>query len=100
AVPGLEEQVRLQDEAAQRLRALRRRHGLLDLETIEARPVVAGGKVIDLAVSAQDRARDIIENLMIAANVVMARFLKRRRLASLRRVVRTPKRWDRIVALA
>jgi exoribonuclease-2 len=100
AVDGLEEQVRLQDQAAQRLRALRRRHGLLDLETIEARPVIAGGKVIDLEVPTQDRARDIIENLMIAANVAMARFLKSRRVASLRRVVRTPKRWDRIVALA
>jgi exoribonuclease-2 len=100
AVAGLEEQVRLQDEAAQRLRALRRRHGLLDLETIEARPVIAGGKVIDLEVPPHDRARDIIENLMIAANVAMARFLKSQRVASLRRVVRTPRRWDRIVALA
>jgi exoribonuclease R len=100
AVAGLEEQVRLQDEAAQRLRALRRRHGLLDLETIEARPVVAGGRVIDLEVPPHDRARDIIENFMIAANVAMARFLKARRVPSLRRVVRTPKRWDRIVALA
>jgi exoribonuclease II len=100
AVPGLEEQVRLQDEAAQRLRALRRRHGLLDLETIEARPVVAGGKVIDLEVPPHDRARDMIENLMIAANVAMARFLKTRRVSSIRRVVRTPRRWDRIVALA
>jgi exoribonuclease-2 len=100
AVPGLEEQVRLQDEAAQRLRALRRRHGLLDLETIEARPVIVGGKVIDLEVPLHDRARDIIENLMIAANVAMARFLKTRRVSSIRRVVRTPRRWDRIVALA
>jgi exoribonuclease-2 len=98
--PVLEEQVRLQDEAAQRLRTLRRRHGLLDLETIEPRAVVAGGKVIDLAVPAQDRARDIIESFMIAANVAMARFLKGRRVASIRRVVRTPKRWDRIVQLA
>lgn len=100
SVEGLEEQVRLQDEAAQRLRALRRRHGLLDLDTIEARPVVAGGKVIDLEVTTPDRARDIIENLMIASNVAMARFLKSRRVPSLRRVVRTPKRWDRIVELA
>jgi exoribonuclease-2 len=100
AVAGLEEQVRLQDEAAQRLRALRRRHGLLDLDTIEARPVVVGGKVIDLEVPPHDRARDIIENLMIAANVAMARFLKARKVSSIRRVVRTPRRWDRIVALA
>jgi exoribonuclease R len=99
-IAGLEEQVRLQDLAAQRLRALRRRHGLLDLDTIEARPVIAGGKVIDLEVSAPDRARDVIENFMIAANVAMARFLKSRRVPSLRRVVRTPKRWDRIVELA
>jgi exoribonuclease R len=100
AVPGLEQQVRLQDEAAQRLRALRRRHGLLELDTIEARPVIANGKVIDLEVPPHDRARDIIENFMIAANVAMARFLKGRRVSSLRRVVRTPKRWDRIVELA
>jgi exoribonuclease R len=100
AVPGLAEQVRLQDEAAQRLLARRRRLGVLDLETVEPRPVVARGRIIDLQPVARGRARELIENFMVAANGALARFVRDRGLTSLRRVVRTPKRWDRIVALA
>jgi ribonuclease R len=99
-IPGLEAQLRLQHEAAQRLRDLRRRSGALDFETIEARPVIAGGKVIDLEVVRRNQARDIIENYMVAANSAMARFLGAKRVPSIRRVVRTPKRWERIVAIA
>jgi exoribonuclease R len=98
--PGLEAQVRLQDEVARRLLAERRRAGILDLETIEPRAVVAGGRVIDLKTVARNRARDLIEAFMVAANSAMARFLRDRGAAAIRRVVQTPKRWDRIVALA
>lgn len=99
-IPGLEEQVRLHDEAAQRLLSLRRKNGALDLETIEASPVVAKGKVIDLKVSQRNRARDIIENFMVGANGAMARFLEARKVPAIRRVVRVPKKWPRIVQLA
>jgi exoribonuclease R len=99
-LPGLEAQLRLQYEAALRLHDLRRRSGALNFETIEARAVTAGGKVIDLQVVGRNRARDIIENYMVAANSAMARFLEAKSVPSIRRVVRTPKRWERIVAIA
>lgn len=98
--PGLPDQLRLQDEAAQRLRAFRIRHGALYLETLEARPVVVEGRVIDVALVQRNRARDLIEALMVAANVAVAKYLESRRVPALRRVVRAPKRWDRIVAIA
>jgi VacB/RNase II family 3'-5' exoribonuclease len=98
--PKLGEQVRMQDEAAQRLRRRRIDHGALELETVEARAVAKGGEVVDLQLTLKSRARELIEDLMIAANGATARWLEDRRFASLRRVVRKPKRWDRIVALA
>ena len=98
--PQLEQQLRLQDEAAQRLRRAREVAGALDFESVEATPVVAHGKVVDLAVTRQNRARDLIEDFMVAANRSVARYLLDRGTASLRRVVKEPKRWDRIVALA
>ena len=101
AIAGLEEQVRLQDEVARRLRARRHECGALDLETIEARPVTtSGGEVIDLEVTRKNRARDLIEDFMIAANVGVAGFLEARRVPSIRRIVRVPKRWARLVELA
>ncbi|MDP9202364.1 MAG: RNB domain-containing ribonuclease, partial [Gemmatimonadota bacterium] len=100
AWPGLRDQVRLQDEAAQRLRRARSIAGALDFDSIEARPVVVNGKVVDLAVARHNRARDMIEDFMVAANRSVATYLLERGSASLRRVVREPKRWDRIVALA
>ena len=101
AIAGLEQQVRLQDEVAQRLRARRHECGALDLETIEARPVTSsGGEVIDLEVTRKNRARDLIEDFMIAANVGVAGFLEARRIPSIRRIVRVPKRWSRLVELA
>jgi exoribonuclease-2 len=100
AVPGLAENLRLQDRAAQQLKALRHAHGALDLETLEARPVFAGDEIQDLRADARNRAKEIIEDFMIAANGVTARFLHGKNVASLRRMVRSPKRWDRIVEIA
>jgi VacB/RNase II family 3'-5' exoribonuclease len=100
AVPGIEAQVRLQDEAASRLRRLRHERGALDLDTTEMRPVFVDGKVADLREERQNRAKELIEDFMIAANGVTARYLDDHGLPSIRRVVRTPKRWPRIVQLA
>jgi len=98
--PKLVEQLRLQDQVAQRLRRRRYEHGALELETIEARPVAKDGEVVDLVLARKSRARELIEDLMIAANGATARFLEERGRSSIRRVVREPKRWDRIVVLA
>jgi VacB/RNase II family 3'-5' exoribonuclease len=98
--PVLADQVRMQDEAAQRLRRRRIDQGALQLETVEARAVAKDGNVVDLKLTLKSRARELIEDLMIAANGATARWLEERRFASIRRVVRKPKRWDRIVALA
>ena len=100
AVPGLEDNLRLQDRVAQALKTLRQTHGALDLETIEARPVFEGDVLKDLEVDQGNRAKDLIADFMIAANGVAARYLAARNSPVLRRVVRTPKRWERIVELA
>ncbi len=100
ATRGLAEQLRLQDEAAERLRELRVRNGALDLETIEANVVTDNGSVVDLTVRHKTRARYVIENFMIAANRVMATFLEDSGRPSIQRVVRAPERWPRIVELA
>jgi exoribonuclease-2 len=94
------DQVHLQDEVARRLRRRRHELGALELETIEARPVTKDGAIVDLQVTRKNRARNLIEDLMIAANGATARYLEQRGRSSIRRVVRTPKRWDRIVELA
>ena len=73
-------------------------NGALSLETIEARPVFEGDAIRDLQVEEKNRAKELIEDFMIAANGVTARYLSARKFPSIRRVVRTPKRWDRIVA--
>lgn len=99
-VSGLDENLRLQDRVAQKLKTLRHLHGALDLETIEARPVFDGDELKDLKADNRNRAKDIIEDFMIAANGVTARYLASKQFPSLRRVVRTPKRWDRIIELA
>jgi VacB/RNase II family 3'-5' exoribonuclease len=100
AVGGLDENLRLQDRVAQKLKTLRHLHGALDLETIEARPIFDGDELRDMEADTKNRAKDIIEDFMIAANGVTARYLASKKLPSLRRVVRTPKRWDRIIELA
>ncbi|HSP19255.1 MAG TPA: RNB domain-containing ribonuclease [Myxococcaceae bacterium] len=100
AVGGLEPQLRLQDRATRALRSARERAGALALRTLEPRPVMSDGKVLDLEDIPESRSRELIEDLMVAANGVMARFLDGAHRSSLARVVRKPKRWERIVALA
>jgi exoribonuclease-2 len=100
AVRGLDEQLRLQDRVAQALSVARYRVGALDFETIEVQPVFEGDTLRDLQTQGKNRAKALIENLMIAANGITARFLDARGFPSLRRVVKSPERWDRIRALA
>lgn len=100
AVSGLDENLRLQDRFAQNLKAQRHLHGALDLETIQVRPIFSGDELKDLEADKRNRAKEIIEEFMIAANGVSARYLTSRKFPSFRRVVRTPKRWDRIIELA
>jgi exoribonuclease-2 len=100
AVNGLAENLRLQDRTAQRLKNLRHAHGALSLETIQTKPAFDGDQIRDLVVEQKNRAKEIIEDFMIAANGVTARYLAARAFPSIRRVVRTPRRWERIVALA
>ena len=100
AVDGLAENLRVQDRTAQSLKNLRHVQGALSLETIEAKPIFDGDQIRDLEVEEKNRAKEIIEDFMIAANGVTARYLAAKNFPSIRRVVRTPKRWDRIVELA
>ncbi len=93
-------QVRRQDQIAQRLRKRRVEKGALDFDRAEARPVLDGDRVSDLKEVRSNRARDLIEDFMIAANTATAEFLATRGCPSIRRVVRTPERWPRIVSLA
>ncbi|HSY51878.1 MAG TPA: RNB domain-containing ribonuclease [Thermoanaerobaculia bacterium] len=100
AVPGLAENLKLQDHVADAMRELRHEHGALDLDTIEARAVMKDGHVVDLEAEARNNAKNLIEDFMIAANGVTARFLTAKGFSGLRRVVRSPERWDRIEAIA
>jgi len=96
---SITDQLRLQAEAARRLKAERERAGALEFDTIEARPVTKDGHVVDLTVTRKNRARDLIEDFMIAANIATSRFLERSGSSGIRRVVRRPERWNRIVDL-
>jgi len=100
SVDWLAENIKLQDIIAQKLKALRHKHGALDLETIETLPIFDGDELKDLQTDESNRAKDIIEDFMVAANGVSARYLESKKFASLRRVVRVPKRWDRIIEVA
>src|SRR5258706_4104014 len=100
SVPGLAENLRLQDQTAQRMKGLRHVHGALSLETIEAKPVFDGDQIRSLEVEEKNRAKEIIEDFMVAANGVTARYLSASGFPSIRRVVRIPKKWDRIVEVA
>jgi VacB/RNase II family 3'-5' exoribonuclease len=100
AVPGMDRQLRVQDRVAQSLKGVRHLHGALTLESTEALPVFDGAVLSDLRPDEKNRAHELIEDFMIAANGVNARYLADRGLPSLRRVLRTPKNWNRIVALA
>ena len=100
AVPGLADNVRLQHTVAQRLRARRHEQGALQLETLEVHARFDGDTVSGLAVDPRDRAKELIEDFMIAANGVVARYLAGAGFPVLRRVVHEPERWPRIVELA
>jgi len=93
-------QLKLQDTAAQRMVDGRFQHGALDLETIETRPVMLADQAVEIARLTKNRATSLIEEFMVAANGVIARTFEDAGVASIRRIVRTPKRWDRIVELA
>jgi len=100
SVSGLKEQLELQDEAAERLSKFRIEQGALEFDTIEAKPVIREEKVITLVVQEKNRARSIIENFMIAANVTMSRFLRNAGIPMIQRVVRVPKNWQGIMKVA
>jgi exoribonuclease II len=100
AVPGMEAQLRRQDEAAARLRRARDLRGAPDFESLESRPVFEGNTLVNLKADVPNRAKSLIAEAMIAANGVVARFLEGKGRASLRRVVRSPERWEKIVAVA
>ncbi|HEY8141931.1 MAG TPA: RNB domain-containing ribonuclease [Kofleriaceae bacterium] len=99
-VPGLDEQLRIQDRVAQAMKKLRHERGALNLQTIAARPVFDGEALTDLRPDERNRAKELIEDFMIAANGVTARYLAARGFPSLRRLLRSPERWERIVRLA
>jgi exoribonuclease-2 len=100
ATQVIQQQLRLQDTAAQALRAKRALRGALSLETIEAQSVMRSDHSVSVELVQKTRASHLIEDFMIAANVAMAQFLDEHQSPTIRRVVRTPERWDRIVALA
>ena len=100
AVHGMDAQLRIQDKVAQALKAVRKSQGALGLTTLEAQAVYDGAALEDLRPDEDNRAKELIEYFMIAANGVVAQFLESKRLPSLRRVLRKPERWARIVELA
>ncbi|MBA2676394.1 RNB domain-containing ribonuclease [Ramlibacter sp.] len=100
SVPGLEQQLRVHDAVATQLRQLRQRSGALNVATVSARPVFQDGRLVDMRPDEKNRAKDLIADLMIAANTATARFLAAQGLPSLRRFLQSPRRWDRIEALA
>jgi len=100
AVDGLDRQLRQQDQIAQALRRIRYERGALNFETVQARPVFNDGVLTDLRADERNRAKELIEDFMIASNGVVARFLQHNGRSLLRRVLRSPERWPRIVALA
>ncbi|MDB4880773.1 MAG: ribonuclease [Gemmatimonadetes bacterium] len=100
ATAGLEEQVWLQDRTASLLKRARLQAGALEFETVEASATGRNGTVDAIVVTRKNRARDLIEDFMVAANVGIAQYLASRQRSAIRRVVREPKRWPRIVAIA
>ena len=100
AVNGMAQQLRIQDGVAQALKRVRQQQGALGLTTIEARAVYDGGVLADLRPDEDNRAKELIEYFMIAANGVVAQYLERQRFPALRRALRAPERWGRIVEMA
>ena len=99
-VPGMDAQLRAQDAVAQKLRERRREQGALEFETLQPKAVFDGDQVVGLDLQAHNRARQLIEELMIATNQATAKFLTAKGFASLHRVVRSPERWQKIVDVA
>jgi VacB/RNase II family 3'-5' exoribonuclease len=100
AVAGLDRQLRDQDRIAQALRRARYARGALSFETVQARPVFNDGVLTDMRADERNRAKELIEDFMVASNGVVARYLQSKGRSLLRRVLRSPERWPRIVALA
>jgi exoribonuclease-2 len=100
AIEGLAENIKLQDRMAQKMKELRYEKGALEFDTIETQPAFNGDVLCEMKGERKNRAKSLIEDLMIASNGVTARYLAAKNFPSLRRVVRTPKRWDRIAELA
>jgi len=100
AVPAMDQQLRVQDGVAQALSRVRHEHGALEFQSLEVQSIFDGDTLLDLQPQVANRAKALIENLMVAANGVTARFLDARGFPSLRRVVKSPERWDRIRGLA
>jgi exoribonuclease-2 len=100
SVAGMDAQLRLQDAAAGRLRELRHQKGALDFASLEARPVFKDDAVVGMHAEKPNRATKLIEEFMIAGNGVAAHFLGAKGRPSLRRVVRSPERWTKIVDVA
>lgn len=99
-VEGMDQQLRTQDAVAQQLRARRREQGALEFQTFQPRAEFDGEQVVAIRQQVQNRARQLIEELMVATNGVTARFLAGKKRPSIRRVVRSPERWARIVEVA
>jgi ribonuclease R len=100
AVLGLDEQLRIQDRVAQAMKAVRHEHGALNLQTLEPRAVFEGDVLSDLRPEEKNRAKELIEDFMIAANGVTARYLEQKGSPAVRRILRSPERWEKIVLLA
>jgi exoribonuclease-2 len=100
AVPGMDEQLRIQDRVAQALREVRHETGALELQTLEVQAIFDGERLSDVQPQVGNRAKQLIEDLMVASNGVVARFLDARGFPSLRRVVKSPERWERIRGVA
>src|SRR5436305_7310422 len=98
--PELQAQLKLQSEVAERLKEQRSSHGALNLESTETHPLMSGDQIVGIANQEKNRASELIEEFMIAANESVARMFQAKKVSSIRRVVKTPERWDRIVALA
>ena len=96
----LQEQLRIQDQGAKALRSRRQQNGILNFATIEAHAVFISDLLSDIKIDTKNRAKELIEDFMIAANGVTSRYLAEKGFPSVRRVLRAPKRWPRIVALA
>lgn len=98
--PEIFKQIKLQDLIAQQIKKFRYQQGALNFYVTELEPIIIDGMAVGFIEQSHNRAHGIIENYMIAANVIVARFMLEKKIPTIRRVVRTPKRWDRIVSLA